>query len=71
VRVNVRRATYEHHARIACNHILPTLGSFKLVDLTPAHVQTLYVTKFDAGYALATRRYIHVTFNKALKLAVR
>jgi integrase len=71
VRVNVRRATYEHHARIARNHILPTLGRLKLVDLTPAHVQTLYATKFDAGYALATRRHIHVTLNKALKQAVR
>jgi integrase len=71
VRVNVRRATYEHHARIARNHILPTLGRLKLVDLTPAHVQTLYATKFDADYALATRRHIHVTLNKALKQAVR
>ncbi len=51
VRVNARRATYEHHARIARNHILPTLGRLKLVDLTPAHVQTLYAAKFDAGYA--------------------
>jgi integrase len=71
VRVNARRPTYEHHARIARNHILPTLGRLKLVDLTPAHVQTLYAAKFDAGYALSTRRHIHVTLGKALKQAVR
>lgn len=71
VRVNARRATYEHHARIARNHILPTLGHLKLVDLTPAHVQTLYAAKFDAGYALSTRRHVHVTLGKALKQAVR
>ena len=71
VRVNTRPATYEHHARIARNHVLPTLGRLKLVDLTPAHVQTLYAAKFDAGYALSTRRHIHVTLGKALKQAVR
>jgi integrase len=71
VRVNTRRATYEHHARIARNHILPTLGRLKLVDLTPAHVQTLYAAKFDAGYALSTRRHIHVTLGKTLKQAVK
>jgi hypothetical protein len=63
VRVNVRRATYEHHARIARNHIRPALGR---LNLTPAHVQTPYATKFDAGYALAARPNIHVTLNKAL-----
>jgi integrase len=71
VRVNARPATYEHHARIAHNHVLPTLGRLRLVDLTPAHVQTLYAAKFDAGYALSTRRHIHVTLGKALKQAVR
>jgi integrase len=42
-----------------------------LVDLTPAHVQTLHAARFDAGYALSTRRHIHVTLGKALKQAVR
>ena len=36
-----------------------------------AHVQTLYAAKFDAGYALSTRRHIHVTLGKALKQAVK
>ena len=71
VRVNTRRATFEHHARIASNHILPTLGHLQLLELTPAHVQTLYAAKFDAGYALSTRRHIHVTLGKALKQAVK
>jgi integrase len=71
VRVNTRRATFEHHARIARNHILPTLGHLQLPELTPAHVQTLYAAKFDAGYALSTRRHIHVTLGKALKQAVK
>ena len=51
--------------------ILPTLGHLQLVELTPAHVQTLYAAKFDAGYALSTRRHIHVTLGKALKQAVK
>ena len=71
VRVNVRRTTYEHHARIARNHLIPVLGRLKLVDLRPPHIQTLHAAKFDAGYALSTRRHIHVTLGKALKQAVR
>jgi len=67
VRVNARRATYEHHARIARNHVLPTLGRLGLVDLMPAHVQTLYAAKFDGGYALSTRRHVHITLGKAPK----
>lgn len=71
VRVNVRRTTYEHHARITRNHLIPLLGRLKLVDLRPPHVQALHAAKFDAGYALSTRRHIHTTLNKALKQAVK
>lgn len=71
VRVNVRRSTYEHHERMVRNHIVPTLGKVKLEDLKADHVQTLHAQKFDAGYALATRRHIHTTLSAALKQAVR
>jgi integrase len=71
VRVNVRPATYQHHKRIARNHILPTLGRLKMIDLTADHVQTLHAAKFDAGYALSTRRHIHTTLKAALDQAVR
>jgi hypothetical protein len=71
VRVNVRPATYQHHKRISRNHILPTLGNLKMIDLTADHVQTLHAAKFDAGYALSTRRHIHTTLKAALDQAVR
>jgi integrase len=71
VRVNVRPATYQHHKRISRNHILPTLGNQKMIDLTADHVQTLHAAKFDAGYALSTRRHIHTTLKAALDQAVR
>jgi hypothetical protein len=71
VRVSLRRPTYEGYERMVRNHITPTLGDIRLKDLKALHIQTLYATKFDAGYALRTRRYIHTTLNKALKQAVR
>jgi integrase len=71
VRVNVRPTTYQHQKRISRNHILPTLGNLKMIDLTADHVQTLHTAKFDAGYALSTRRHIHTTLNAALDQAVR
>jgi integrase len=71
VRVSLRRPTYEGYERMARNHITPTLGGIRLKDLKALHIQTLYASKFDAGYSLRTRRYIHTTLNKALKQAVR
>jgi hypothetical protein len=56
---------------MARDHITPTLGGIRLKDLKALHIQTLYAAKFDAGYSLRTRRYIHTTLNKALKQAVR
>lgn len=35
IRVNVRKTTHEHHARVARNHLAPVLGGLKLVDLRP------------------------------------
>jgi integrase len=70
VRVNVRRPTYESYWRLAHNHILPTLGKIKLRKLTASHIQTLHAAKFDAGYALKTRRDIHRLLKTALKQAV-
>src|SRR5215208_7331366 len=61
VRVSLSRPTYEGYERMARNHITPTLGYIKLKDLKSSHIQTLYAAKFDAGYSLRTRRYIHTT----------
>jgi integrase len=71
VRVSLRRPTYEGYERMPRNHITPSLGDIRLKDLKALHIQRLYAAKFDAGYPLRTRRYIHTTLNKALKQAVR
>jgi integrase len=71
VRLSLRRPTYEGYERMPRNHITPSLGDIRLKDLKALHIQRLYAAKFDAGYPLRTRRYIHTTLNKALKRAVR
>lgn len=69
VKPTARRNTYDHHRRMTENHILPALGHHKITDLSPAHVQSLQRVKDDEGYAISTRRHIHVTLSAALRQA--
>lgn len=69
VRPQVRRNTYDHHRRMAENHIIPEIGYVKLTDLSPAHVQSLHRAKSE--YAISTQRHIHTTLSAALRQAER
>lgn len=69
VKGTVQPVTLKHHTRIVENHIIPVLGSLKMRQLTPRHVERLNAVKRDAGLALSTRRHIHTTLKKGLGLA--
>lgn len=68
---NVMPATYESYESNVRLHISPALGHFRLRDLRPKHIQSLYAKKRDEGLAPRTRTYIHQTLNKALNQAAR
>lgn len=67
VRGSVSVKTWKHYRSITENHIIPKLGGVRLKALSSEQVQHLYASKRD--YAVATRRHIHVTLNKALNQA--
>lgn len=60
---------YNYEAAIR-NHILPTLGKYKLKSLTPHVLQQLINTKVREGLARQTVSIIHGILNKSLKHAV-
>ena len=73
VRPTTRRS-YESHARL---HLVPTLGRFRLDELSPPVVQAAFTriaaTRTRTGQPLsgATMRRIHATLRAALNAAVR
>jgi integrase len=70
VRGSVRKSTFDRYEMAVRVHIKPVLGRLKLKKLTPAHVQSLYQDKLDAGFAPASVNKLHVVLYKALSQAV-
>lgn len=63
--------TLEKRVWAASNHIVPALGSLRLGDVGARQITSLYSQLSREGYALATRREIHVTLKMALSQAVK
>ena len=61
-------AAYESLIRV---HIKPALGSIKLSQLRPDHIQSFYSSKLNSGLSNRTVHFIHSILHKALKQAVK
>lgn len=77
---NVAPSTLQRYASIIDNHLIPTLGSLRLRDLRPAHIQAAYGRALTPGGradstagALAPRTVLkhHRLLHEALSHAVR
>ncbi len=71
VAVNCAPQTQESYRFIAERHIIPELGTMRLVDLEPRQLQTLYARKKAAGLGTRTVRYCYSLMSQALGYAVR
>ncbi len=69
VKYLVRESTYYCQSVLIRKHIKPTLGTVKLVSLTPAQLQHLLAIKSDAGYSNRTVKYIHTIMKQMLAQA--
>ena len=67
----VRQSTYDRYESAVRLHIKPALGRLKLKKLTPAHVQSFYRDRIDAGLAPASVNKLHMILHKALSQAVQ
>ncbi|WPS86510.1 tyrosine-type recombinase/integrase [Brevibacillus halotolerans] len=68
-RHTIRPSTFDFHLFIAKKHIIPEIGSLKIKDLTPRHLQKLYSKKLKAGLASSYIRNMHAVISKSLKTA--
>jgi len=68
---NRARNTTETYEFFVHKHIIPSIGMIPLTSLRPSHLQHLYKEKQDSGLGARSRRYIHSTLHRALKIAVQ
>jgi integrase len=67
---NVRPRTKHRYEQLLDGHILPTIGSRRLVDLTPAHLRVVWSAMLVKGCAPATVRQARAVLSAALNTAV-
>jgi integrase len=67
----VSTKTYNSYLYLVKNHIRPALGKFKLKDLRPAHLQSLYKVKLESGLSTRSVRYIHTLIHNCLDTAIK
>lgn len=67
----IKPKTYTIYEYTIRKHLLPDLGTFKLVDLRADHLQALYARKIESGLSARTVQISHRVIFAALKSAVR
>jgi integrase len=68
---SLRHSTWIQYNQIVRDHINPSLGRIKVVDLRPDLIQELYDSKVDAVVGLRTVQLTHAVLRRSLNRAVR
>lgn len=63
--------TFWHYSQVVEDHIAPIIGSRRLKNLKPKHIQELYSIKLNNGLSPGTIHGIHRILSRALTIAVR
>jgi integrase len=71
VQPRVRARTLADYRALLARHVLPTLGTRRLSQLTASEIQAAYATMLAAGLAARTVRYVHAVLHAALAQAVK
>ena len=67
----VAQSTFVCYASIVDRHLIPKLGSLRLADLRPAHIQAAYGSWLDSGPSRQTVQQHHAVLRKSLVQAVK
>jgi integrase len=67
----LKPASIKSHESIIRNHIIPTIGSIRLSQLSPAILQSLYSQKLKEGLSNRTVKYIHTIVHQSLDQALK
>jgi integrase len=70
-RPRVAERTFDSYSELITRYVTEDLGSRKLSDLRPLHIQKLYADMQGRGLSARTVRYLHAVLSSALKQAVR
>ncbi|HEX6488997.1 MAG TPA: site-specific integrase [Candidatus Dormibacteraeota bacterium] len=68
-RPSVRGSTYIGYRR-HIHRVLPRIGHLRLLELSPAHIQSTYRELLAEGLSATTVRHIHAVLHRAFKQAV-
>jgi integrase len=68
---SIRPKTYDQYEGIVRNHLAPALGSIRLSELQPNHIQNLYGQLTENGISPRTMQLIHSVIRRALVIAQR
>jgi integrase len=71
VQTTLKPKTVDSYQFLIEHHIKPSLGSYRLTNLKPTHLQALYTEKLAAGLSKRTVQYIHAVLRRALGFAVK
>jgi integrase len=67
----LRYKTWQQHEQIVRTYIAPHLGTMRLKDLRPEHVQSLYAAHRKAGVGARTIRQVHTTLRRSFEMALK
>ncbi|HUQ33630.1 MAG TPA: site-specific integrase [Pyrinomonadaceae bacterium] len=70
-RPRVTERTFDSYSELISRYAKEDLGTQKLCDLRPLHIQKLYADMQGRGLSARTVRYLHAVLSSALKQAVR
>jgi integrase len=70
-RPRVAERTFDSYSGLINRYVIEDLGTHKLSDLRPLHIQKLYADMQERGLSARTVRYLHAVLSSALKQAVR
>jgi len=71
IKPSLKPKTWLQYEQVSRVHILPHIGKFKLKDLRPDHIQSLYNQKLEEGKSLSTLRIIHAVLHRSLNQAIK
>ena len=71
VQFSLRPDTWNQYGQIINDHIIPTLGKIKLIDLHPDRIQRLYNERIQDGICHRTIQLTHSVLRRALNQGVK
>lgn len=68
---SLRPKTLESYYFMIKNHIKPALGRYRLVQIRPEQIQSLYSQMLEQGLSKSTALYVHAVIHKTLSQALQ